>query len=68
MDLTFNDTETAFRDELRAWFATNDARRRAARRRGRPLRLAPRLAAPARRGRLGRRALAGASTAAAARR
>jgi len=24
MDLTFNDAETAFRDELRAWFATHD--------------------------------------------
>ena len=23
MDLTFNDAETAFRDELRAWFAAN---------------------------------------------
>jgi alkylation response protein AidB-like acyl-CoA dehydrogenase len=25
MDLTFNERETAFRDELRAWFAANDA-------------------------------------------
>ncbi len=24
MDLTFSDRETAFRDELRAWFAAND--------------------------------------------
>ena len=24
MDLTFNDRETAFRDEVRAWFAAND--------------------------------------------
>jgi hypothetical protein len=24
MDLTFNETEIAFRDELRAWFAAND--------------------------------------------
>ena len=23
MDLTFTDSETAFRDELRAWFAAN---------------------------------------------
>ena len=24
MDLTFSERETAFRDELRAWFAAND--------------------------------------------
>ena len=24
MDLTFNERETAFRDEVRAWFAAND--------------------------------------------
>ena len=47
MDLTFTDAEIAFRDELRAWFAANQPGRRARRRRGRALRLAARLPAPA---------------------
>ena len=58
MDLTFNERELAFRDELRAWLADNHARRRARRRRGRALRLAARLPAAAGRRRLGGRALA----------
>ena len=58
MDLTFNDQETAFRDELRAWLADNPAGRRARAGEDAELRLAARLAAPAARGRLGRRALA----------
>ena len=55
MDLTFSEAETAFRDELRAWLAANDPATGARRRRGRALRLAARLPAPARTRAAGRR-------------
>ena len=68
MDLTFSERETAFRDELRAWFAANDPGPEPVHAGGPPLRLAARLPAPPLRGRLGRAALAASSTAGAARR
>ena len=67
MDLTFTERETAFRDELRAWLEANHPG-------AEPdgdddeLRVPPRLAADAARGRLGRRLTGRRSTAAAARR
>ena len=58
MDLTFSERELEFREELRAWLQDNHPGDEPDGRRRRRLRLAARLAAPPRRGRLGRRPLA----------
>ena len=57
MDLTLNESEAAFRDEVRAWLEANHPGREPHGRRG-GLRVPPRLAEDDARGRLGRHLLA----------